>query len=294
ADIADRVSLDGFYRSIKPDITIHMAAQALVLPSYKDPIETFRVNVMGTATLLDVMQKVGAPQTVVIVTTDKVYENRETGHAYAETDALGGGDPYSASKACAEIVAQSFIYSFAGESSVTVKTARAGNVIGGGDWSACRLVPDMVRAIASKQDIGIRRPDAVRPWQHVLEPLSGYLALAKRTYEVSASVPFDSFNFGPKMESCRPVGEIAEKFLAAWGEGYRLPPPGEKTVQPREALLLHLDATRARDVLDWWPRWGIDRALKETADGYKAVLGQSPLRAIDMLTTQIVDYFQKS
>jgi CDP-glucose 4,6-dehydratase len=273
-----------------------MAAQALVLPSYADPVETFRVNVLGTAVLLDVVRAEGLPQTVIVVTSDKVYKNLETGHSYVEADTLGGNDPYSASKGCAELVAHSFRQSFFAnpETGVTIKTARAGNVIGAGDWSAHRLVPDIVRALALGHEFALRHPAAVRPWQYVLEPLSGYLLLAEKTATASQKVRYDSFNFGPDVESCRPTGEILERLTALWGQKPVVHAGPSDPFRPHEAHLLHLNSSRAQEVLGWKPRWDLDRALAETVAGYKAVLESSLEQARTTLIHQIADYFQKS
>ncbi len=296
ADIGDHAALQAFYIAAAPDVTIHMAAQALVLPSYANPVETFRVNALGTATLLDVIRLAKLPQTVIIVTTDKVYENLETGRSYGETDRLGGSDPYSASKACAEIVAQSFRRSFCGDprDGVVVKTARAGNVIGAGDWSAHRLVPDLMRAISLGRDLVIRHPESVRPWQHVLEPLAGYVRLAERTVTDPCMVCDDSFNFGPSRESCWPTGKIVARLTELWGQNVERREKGREENVPHEAKLLHLDSSRARDVLEWTPRWDIERTLSATVAGYKAVTELAPDAACAALVGQIEDYFQNS
>jgi CDP-glucose 4,6-dehydratase len=296
ADIADRASLEYFYRATTPDITIHMAAQALVLPAYDNPVETFRVNVLGTATLLDVLRGVGLPQTVIVVTTDKVYENLETGRAYTETDPLGAGDPYSASKACAELVTTSFRHSFWHDpaSPIVVKTARAGNVIGAGDYSAHRLIPDVMRAIAQGTELVVRHPESVRPWQHVLEPLAGYLMLAEQTTINHGNVRPNSFNFGSVRENCWPVEKLVRRVIELWDEKPKQLDKGRNEPQPPEATLLYLDSSRAQDVLGWTPRWDIEETLAATIVGYKALHALSPQQARAVLTSQIEDYFQKS
>jgi CDP-glucose 4,6-dehydratase len=295
ADIADRKTLEDFYHATSPDITIHMAAQALVLPSYADPLETFRVNILGTTTLLDIICKSQRPQTVISVTSDKVYENNETGQSYVETDSLGGKDPYSASKACAELVTASFRKSFCADPAdgVKIKSARAGNVIGAGDWSPHRLIPDAIKAIHARQVLILRHPAAVRPWQHVLEPLSGYLLLAEKTVMAPQTVTEDSFNFGPDRSSCLPTGEIIER-LSVLYPGLFWRPAANTEPQPQEAKLLHLDSTRARTRLGWKPRWGIDQTLTMTAAGYQALHDLPAEQACQTLVGQIDTYFQKS
>ncbi|MDR3560913.1 MAG: CDP-glucose 4,6-dehydratase [Negativicutes bacterium] len=294
ANINDRAAFDAFYRATAPDITIHMAAQALVLASYADPIETFQTNVVGTAVILDVVRSVGLPQTVVIVTSDKVYRNHESGQSYAETDMLGGFDPYSASKSCAELVTDSFRHSFlVSRPDIIVKSARAGNVIGAGDWSENRLVPDIMRALATNSgEIIIRHPESVRPWQHVLEPLSGYLRLAECAAIAPQQVPKDSFNFGPERESCRPVGEIVDRIATL--SGRRLTMLGAEAAAVPEANLLHLDSSRAQGELGWHPRWNLSEALSATVAGYQALNDLPVAQAKGALTAQIDAYFQKS
>jgi CDP-glucose 4,6-dehydratase len=294
ADICDHTALSTFCARASPDIVIHMAAQALVLPSYGDPVETFRTNVLGTATLLDVVRKAGAPLSFVNVTSDKVYENLETGNDYAESDRLGGSDPYSASKACAELVTASFRRSFFhGPAAARIKSARAGNVIGGGDWAAHRLIPDAVRAAQSGQTLILRNAQSVRPWQHVLEPLSGYLLLAAKTASAPQSVTEDSFNFGPARDSCQPTRKIIETVAGLWGDEFIWRLQDYNASQRHEAGLLHLDSRRAQTILGWQPRWTLDQALAATVEGYKT-LPLSSRQARAVLDRQIADYFQNS
>ena len=274
-DIRDLTKLHSAFEAAKPDVVFHLAAQPLVRRSYKDPLETYSTNVMGTANLLEVIRTSGRPCVVVVATTDKVYENREWSRAYSEDQALGGYDPYSSSKAAAEIVAAAYRTSFFNPSTrsshgVSLATARAGNVIGGGDWSEDRLVPDMVRAFQAGEPVRLRNPNSTRPWQHVLEPLSAYLNLAAQMGTASSSEKFDSFNFGPLEKDCWPVGRIVENFSKQWGAGARFEfDPGQHA---HEAGFLMLDSSKAKSTLGWAPYWNLETALEKTAAWYKAVL----------------------
>lgn len=289
SDIADKAKFEKFYRTVAPEITIHMAAQALVLPSYEDPLETYRVNVLGTATVLDVVRAMGLPQTVIVVTSDKVYENQERGNFFVETDRLGGDDPYSSSKACAEFVARSFHRSFFKNSDkVICATARAGNVVGAGDWSRYRLVPDLMRGLFFDEEIIVRHPEAVRPWQHVLEPLWGYLRLVETAARKPEDVRGKSFNFGPDRGNVSSVGSIIDRIFGLFGKKIAFENGGVES--PHEATLLHLDSTFARNVLGWKPFWGIDKTLSATVEGYKAVFEASPENARQTLIGQIQEY----
>lgn len=269
-DVRDAASLDASLRDARPEVVFHLAAQALVRRSYAEPTETFGTNVMGTVHLLDAVRAVGSVGAVVAVTTDKVYENREWVWPYREHDALGGHDPYSSSKAMAELATASYRRSFFPPSDLArhgtaIATARAGNVIGGGDWAEDRLVPDLVRGFERDRPVVIRHPDAVRPWQHVLEPLSGYLVLAERLQAGDADA-CDAWNFGPDDGDALPVGDLADRLASRWGEGARwLHEPG---VGPHEAHVLRLDIAKARHVLRWLPRWTIATAVDRTADWY--------------------------
>ncbi len=266
ADIREPRRLAEAVAQADPQIVIHMAAQALVRESYRDPMGTYATNVMGTAALLQACRACANLQGIVIVTSDKVYENSGAGRAFEEGDRLGGHDPYSNSKACTELLTQSFRDSFYSKGP-PIATARAGNVIGGGDWSQDRLIPDCVRALASGQAVNLRYPDAIRPWQHVLEPLSGYLALAEALVKAPGSTP-RAVNFGPDPASFCTVREVVDAFGTRFGgkPGWvRDPAP-----QPAEAQALTLSSALAAQTLGWQPRLGIRESLSWTADWYLA------------------------
>ena len=270
-NICDYGMLSRAIAAADPEIVLHLAAQALVRRSYDEPIETFATNVMGTAHVLEAARQAPGVRAAVCVTTDKCYENREWVWPYRETDALGGHDPYSASKACAELVAGAWRRSFlsggrAGKPPLGVATARAGNVIGGGDWSADRLAPDCVRAFAAGQTVAIRNPNATRPWQHVLEPLCGYMLLAERLC-ASGQDFASAWNFGPAMDDVQPVSKVVQRLAEAWG------PEASWHVtegpHPHEAGLLAVDASLARRRLGWTPRLDLGQALDWTGRWYK-------------------------
>lgn len=266
----------------RPEIVFHLAAQSLVRRSYNAPLETWASNVMGTAHVLDAVRRQGGVRALVIVTSDKCYDNHEWIWGYRENDRLGGSDPYSASKACAELVTQSYQRSFfggVGPATTAVATARAGNVIGGGDWAGDRLIPDAMRAFLAKRSLVVRNSAAIRPWQHVLEPLAGYLCLAEHLVE-SGHRFTGAWNFGPQAEDARPVSEIADRLAALWGEGasWRLSSP--QTAVPHEAGQLRLDCSKAQHHLGWSPRWRLDQALAATVDWYRGYQGGRPVRAL--------------
>jgi CDP-glucose 4,6-dehydratase len=266
ADIRDAERVADETARANPQIVIHMAAQALVRESYRDPLGTYAVNVMGTAALLQACRSLPHLQCIVVVTSDKVYENHGEGRAFDEQDRLGGHDPYSNSKACVELLTASFRDSFFG-GGPPIATVRAGNVIGGGDWSQDRLIPDCVRAIDSGQSVDLRYPDAVRPWQHVLEPLSGYLTVAQRLVEAPQTTP-RAVNFGPDPASFCTVREVVDAFairFAGRPRWVRHPAP-----QPPEAQALTLSSTLSREAFRWHPRLGIAESLAWTADWYLA------------------------
>jgi CDP-glucose 4,6-dehydratase len=269
-DIRDRQALDRTVAEVRPDFVFHLAAQALVRASYASPVETMATNVLGTAHLLESVRTHAQQAVVVVVTSDKCYENREWVWPYREIDPLGGHDPYSASKACAEIVAASWRRSFGSEGNLRIATARAGNVIGGGDWSPDRIVPDCVRALSRGETITVRNPAAIRPWQHVLEPLSGYLLLAAKLHQSPRFA--EAWNFGPDNEDTRTVEELVETVVAAWGVGARWAAVKQASA-PHEASTLTLSSTKAMQELDWRPTWHFDRAVHTTIGWYKACLG---------------------
>jgi CDP-glucose 4,6-dehydratase len=262
-DIRDLPSLRAAMQQHQPEIVFHMAAQPLVRLSYQNPVETYSTNVMGTAHVLEAVRNCPSVRAVVNITTDKCYENREWAWGYRENEPLGGHDPYSSSKGCAELVTAAYRNSFfqqapAGQRAVAVATARAGNVIGGGDWAQDRLVPDLLSAFASGRPVEIRNPHAVRPWQHVLEPLRGYLMLAEQLYLQGADYA-EAWNFGPHDEDSKPVGWIVQQMAALWGSGAQW--KCDTAAHPHEAHYLKLDISKARSRLDWQPALRLVQAL---------------------------------
>lgn len=264
-DIRDAAALRKQVQAARPDIVLHLAAQALVRPSYAQPVETFAANIMGTAHLLDALRATPSARVAVMVTTDKVYRNNEWPYPYRENDALGGHDPYSASKAASELVIASYRDAFLREQGLAVASARAGNVIGGGDWSADRLLPDAVRAWRDDGDLHVRRPQSVRPWQHVLEPLAGYLTLAEKLWHAPALA--DAYNFGPDAAEAAPVRTVVDLALSAYGKGRVV--YAEQIEGPHEAGLLTLDTSKARAVLNVAPRWALSQAVANSMDWYR-------------------------
>lgn len=283
ADICDAKTLQNKLEQFQPEIVFHLAAQALVRSSYANPLATFAANAMGTATLLEACRQTDSPKAVVIVTSDKCYKNHEWYWSYRENDPLGGHDPYSASKGCAEIVAEAYRLSFFspqfyGKSHNTlVASVRAGNVIGGGDWAKDRLVPDMMRAAAAKRTTLLRNPHAVRPWQHVLDPLGGYLLLAARLLQGESELA-RAWNFGPAAHDAVSVGELAQRAVALWPD-IKLQLSEEQG--PHEAGLLLVDASLARQKLGWRPAWSIDTALERTIGWYKSYYKEKQIKTRD-------------
>ncbi|MBI1214405.1 MAG: CDP-glucose 4,6-dehydratase [Alphaproteobacteria bacterium] len=273
-DIRDAEAVADAVKEAQPEIVFHLAAQPLVRRSYRDPLETWATNVMGTANVLDACRKIDSVRAIVVVTTDKCYENKEWVWGYRENDRLGGHDPYSASKAGVELVAASFRKSyFSEEGAPLLATARAGNVIGGGDWSEDRLIPDLARAVANKQPLVIRSPKATRPWQHVLEPLSGYLLLGQKLLEGDKKAA-TAWNFGPDDAGNQSVETVLNKIKSFWPAfDWQL----DGAPQPHEATLLHLDSTLARQQLGWAPVWDLDECLKATAGWYRASIEEGKL-----------------
>jgi CDP-glucose 4,6-dehydratase len=265
-DVRDFEALMRAVTRARPAVVFHLAAQPLVRHSYHEPIETYAVNVMGTAHVLEAVRRVGGVRAAVSVTTDKCYENIGLPIAYNETERLGGFDPYSSSKACAELVTASYRNSFLAGSGVAVATARAGNVVGGGDWAVDRLVPDILRAIDSGSELTIRAPASVRPWQHVLEPVRGYLLLAERLCENGAAFA-EPWNFGPRDRDARPVEDIVQYVASRTA---RLSWRGDASEQPHEADYLMLDSAKARDRLGWSPLWGLEEVLDRTLEWHEA------------------------
>lgn len=263
-DIRDAAALAERVRESRADIVFHLAAQALVRASYRDPLATFASNVMGTAHTLDAVRQLPSVRAVVVVTTDKVYQNLEHALPYRETDALGGYDPYSASKAASEIVIASYRDSFLTAQGVAVASARAGNVIGGGDWSEDRLIPDAMRAWQAGHSLQIRRPQSVRPWQHVLEPLCGYLRLAEQLYREPALA--GAYNFGPHTHEAATVREVVELARAAYEQGEVV--WGDGSEGPHEAGWLALEVAKARTLLGVAPRWSLAESVRRTVRWY--------------------------
>jgi CDP-glucose 4,6-dehydratase len=283
-DICDADSLVRSMTQARPEVIVHMAAQSLVRQSYGDPLETYRTNVLGTASVLEAARRVPGLRAIINVTTDKCYENREWPWAYRENDALGGCDPYSSSKACSEIVTAAYRTSFFNPDDYTrhgvaLATARAGNVIGGGDWARDRLIPDILSAFDDGKSVRIRNPNAIRPWQHVLEPLSGYLTLAERLY-LEGPRHACAWNFGPMEEDARSVAWIVETMAGLWGEGTEWEVDGGQ--HPHEATYLKLDISRARTQLNWRPAIGLGRALDLVVEWARARRDRLDLRQFSM------------
>ena len=290
-DIRNQAALDPALREFAPEVVFHLAAQPLVRASYDDPIGTYETNVIGTARVLDAVRRTGSVRAVVSVTTDKCYENKEWVWGYRETDPLGGYDPYSSSKACAEIVSAAYRQSYfpvakLTEHRVALATARAGNVIGGGDWSTDRLIPDLVRGFLAGEAVRIRRPHAIRPWQHVMEPLHGYISLAERLLSADAAHYATAYNFGPYDDDAREVGWIAEKMTAFWGDGARW--VLDEDLGVHEAGYLKLDASRARADLGWTPRLRLDTALEWLVAWYRAWQAEEDMHGFTL--SQIAAY----
>jgi CDP-glucose 4,6-dehydratase len=289
ADIRDLHSLSELIERFRPEVVFHLAAQSLVRVSYVQPVETYQVNVIGTVNVLEAVRKSNSCRAVVVVTSDKCYENSEWAWGYRESDPLGGHDPYSSSKGCAELVTAAYRRSFfqAADAmlSVGVASARAGNVIGGGDFSQDRLVPDVMTALLKRVPLKVRNPESVRPWQHVLEPLAGYLLLAERLWSEPGQYA-QSWNFGPPQEGARPVHWLIERLIGYWGEAVDW--ERDARPAPHEAHLLMLDSAKARSALGWEPRWSLERALLAVVEWYKAYETGGSLR--DVMTHQIVSY----
>lgn len=283
-DVRDLTSVRAVVEASRPEVIFHLAAQPLVRLSYREPVETYATNVMGTVHLLEAAR--GAPdvRAIVCVTSDKCYENREWVWPYRENDPMGGHDPYSSSKGCAELVAAAYRSSFFAHGPA-LATVRAGNVIGGGDWATDRLVPDLIRAFEAGASPLIRSPDSVRPWQHVLEALGGYLKIAERLLAGEREFA-DAWNFGPSDEDARPVSWIVERLRAAWGEGAAA--IADTGPRQHEAGLLRLDSSKARAALGWQPMLRLEQALDWIAEWHKAVGGGEDARAITL--KQIADY----
>jgi CDP-glucose 4,6-dehydratase len=271
-DVRDAGSIKRAMSDARPEVVIHMAAQPLVRYSYANPVETYATNVMGLVHLFEAVRATPGIRSVVNVTSDKCYENKEWLWGYRENEPMGGYDPYSNSKGCAELVTAGYRSSYFNpekyaEHGIALASARAGNVIGGGDWALDRLIPDMLRAIGCGEAVRIRNPDAIRPWQHVLEPLSGYLMLAEALYDKGSRYA-EGWNFGPHDADAKPVAWVIEQFTQTWGQGATWKPDGQ--LQPHEAATLKLDCSKARTHLEWRPRWNIGQAIEKIVEWHKA------------------------
>ena len=295
ADIRDLGALQNAMSDSEPDVVIHMAAQPLVRASYQFPVETYATNVMGTVHLLESARQIKKLKATVIVTTDKCYQNKEWEWGYRESDALGGDDPYSSSKGCAEIVTAAYRRSFfskedfqSGRHCNLIASARAGNVIGGGDWSLDRLIPDAIKAFVADQPLTLRNPDAVRPWQHVLDPLSGYLILAQALYNQGVDYA-SSWNFGPSDNDSRTVGELVDVLAAYWP--HRATWCREEGFQPHEANLLRLDCAKAKWKLGWVPGWSLEIAVKKIVAWHEAYSAGLDMKEFSL--NQIKEYVNR-
>lgn len=276
-DIRNFETVQTCMAAFRPDIVMHLAAQPLVRLSYADPVATYATNVMGTVHVLEAARSVGSVRAIINVTTDKCYENREWIWGYREDEPMGGHDPYSNSKGCAELVSSAYRRSFLRGADIALATARAGNVIGGGDWAQDRLVPDILRALQQREPVLVRNPHAIRPWQHVLEPLSGYLLLAERLCE-HGQADAEGWNFGPRDEDARPVQWIVEHMCDSWVDGGNWSlQPGD---HPHEASFLKLDISKACQRLQWGPRWSLDTALTQVSEWHQAWLAGQDMRAL--------------
>lgn len=272
-DIRDLENMHAVFAEHKPEIVVHMAAQALVRYSYVEPVETYSANVMGTVNLLEAVRCADSVRAVVNVTSDKCYENREWVWGYRENDAMGGYDPYSNSKGCAELVTAAYRNSYFHpdkhqQHGVALASVRAGNVIGGGDWADDRLIPDILLAITQGEPVNIRNPHAIRPWQHVLEPLSGYLLLAQKLYEEGGAAYAEGWNFGPSDEDAKPVQWIVERLTKSWGGDASWVLDGDD--HPHEAHYLKLDCSKSKTRLHWFPRWHLEETLAAIIDWHRA------------------------
>lgn len=273
ADVRDAGCLLEAVRATQPEIVFHLAAQPLVRTSYAEPRETYETNVMGTVNLLEALRAVDSVRVCQVITSDKCYENREWVYAYRENDSLGGHDPYSNSKACVELVVSSYRNAFFSpmerDGGVSLASCRAGNVIGGGDWAEDRIIPDCIRALSESRPVQVRNPDAIRPWQHVLEPLSGYLWLAARQWQEPARYA-DAWNFGPISIGNIPVRRIVEQAVQAWGQGeWHCAHSQQKSATLHEANYLKLDCTKANTLLDWLPVYNVTECINHTVDWYR-------------------------
>jgi len=293
ADIRDLVMLQKSMLEAKPDILIHMAAQPLVRYSYANPVETYLINVMGTVNVLEAARSIDSIRATLIVTTDKCYENKEWVWGYRENDPMGGFDPYSSSKGCAELVTSAYRQSYFSNSCSMnmVASARAGNVIGGGDWSSDRLIPDAMQAFESNQPLMIRNPEARRPWQHVFEPLSGYMMLIQALYEHGAAYT-TSWNFGPSEKDNRSVKEVAELIISEWGGVAAWEKDGLD--QPHETSILKLDCSKAYSQLGWTPKWGLEITIRKVVEWQKSFQAKQKMLDVSLDQIKAFQNYQKN
>jgi CDP-glucose 4,6-dehydratase len=297
-DVRDRNHLERVLEKYEPEMIFHLAAQALVRLSYDNPVQTFETNIMGTVNLLEAVRKCKSVRVCTVITSDKCYENKEWVYAYRENDALGGYDPYSSSKAGTELIVGSYRKSFfspdkISDHGVALATVRAGNVIGGGDWSSDRIVPDAVRALADNKIITIRNPRAVRPWQHVLESLSGYLWLAALMWDHGAKYS-SAWNFGPNNIDNLTVGQLVDGIVEKWGIGEWTDASVNNIIQPHEANILRLDCTKAQSLLGWSPVYGINEAINATVNWYRNYYIGLSSNIYDITLAQIQTYVEKA
>lgn len=286
-DIRDLNQLMRLFGEVRPEIVFHLAAQPIVRESYKDPVTTYQTNVMGTVNICECIRQTAGVKSFLNVTTDKVYENREWEWGYRENEPLDGFDPYSNSKSCSELVTHSYRNSFFGSMEVAVSTARAGNVIGGGDFAEDRIIPDCVRSAAEGRDIIVRNPHSIRPYQHVLEPLLAYLAIAKEQFEDRELEGF--YNVGPEEKDCMTTGQLADLFCRKWGEGLKW--VSRYDGGPHEASFLKLDCSKMKKVFGWKPRWDAETAVEKTVEWSKAYLAGEDVAAC--MDRQIEEFFDR-
>jgi CDP-glucose 4,6-dehydratase len=290
ANIGDFLNLKKSMQKAAPDILIHMAAQSLVINSYANPLETYATNVMGTVHVLEAAREVPSLRSTVVVTTDKCYENKEWIWGYRENEPMGGCDPYSSSKGCAELVTSAYRKSFFSHQTNQnyIATARAGNVIGGGDYSLNRLIPDAIKSFDKNSPIFIRNPLATRPWQHVLEPLSGYLILAQALFDDGYNYA-SSWNFGPHDEGNRTVKDVIELLISKWGNDAQW--VNDNSEKPHEAQLLRLDCTKANTQLEWYPKWNLDETIQKIVEWHKAFRNNEDMYIVSLSQiNQYMDY----
>lgn len=286
-DVRDLQHLYGFFQNVQPEIVIHMAAQPIVRESYKDPVGTYETNVMGTVNILECVRTSTCTRSFLNVTTDKVYQNNEWSWGYREIDPLDGYDPYSNSKSCSELVTHSYCQSFFEEREISASTARAGNVIGGGDFSVDRIIPDCVRAVTQNKPITVRNPYSVRPYQHVLEPLFAYLMIAQYQYENKHYAGW--YNVGPDEGDCVTTGALVDMFCDSWGEGAQWVNQSEKGA-PHEASFLKLDCSRIKSTFGWKPRWQIEQAIEKTVEWTKIWLEHGDI--MNVMKKQIKEFME--